>query len=323
MTTHPPERGRRTPWLVLRLAASAVMLGVLVPRVHFGTLLPEWSAARIAWLLTALVVTGVSIVLAALRWQAVLTALDLHARAPELLHHYLAGQFVGNFLPSTIGGDVLRARRLTEGRGDGAAIFASVVLERLTGWIVLPALTLVALGANAGLRELGRASALAAGVAVTTIALLSILLYAVGHPRLGGRWQAEAGWQRFANAVHLGVDRIRRHPGAVVGVLLSGVAYQVTVVFAVFLAARALGIEQVGLTATFAFFPAVAIVQVLPLSVGGLGLREWALVLFLDPLGVPAGRAVALGFVVYGLNLAVSLAGAPSFAVGGRAGVST
>ena len=69
-----------------------------------------------------------------------------------------------------------------------------------------------------------------------------------------------------------------------------------------------------------AFMPAVAIAQVLPISVGGLGVREGAFVLFLGPLGVPAGQAVALGLLVYGLNLAVSLLGAPAFAVGGGVG---
>ena len=60
------------------------------------------------------------------------------------------------------------------------------------------------------------------------------------------------------------------------------------------------------------------IAQVLPIGISGLGVREGAFVLFLTPLGVPAEQAVALGLVLYALNLVVSLAGAPSFAVGGR-----
>jgi uncharacterized membrane protein YbhN (UPF0104 family) len=67
-----------------------------------------------------------------------------------------------------------------------------------------------------------------------------------------------------------------------------------------------------------AFIPVMAMAQSLPLSVNGLGLREGALVLLLQPLGVPAGQAVALGLLLYGMNLAVSLLGAPAFAVGGR-----
>jgi hypothetical protein len=66
--------------------------------------------------------------------------------------------------------------------------------------------------------------------------------------------------------------------------------------------------------------PAVAIAQVLPISLGGLGVREGAFVLFLGPLGVATSQAVALGLLVYGLNLAVSLLGAPAFAVGGGGG---
>ena len=58
------------------------------------------------------------------------------------------------------------------------------------------------------------------------------------------------------------------------------------------------------------------VVAVLP---GGLGVREGAFVLFLGPLGVPPEQAVALGLLLYLLNLAVSLLGAPAFALGGRA----
>ena len=52
--------------------------------------------------------------LSAWRWQRVLAVFDAHTRLPNLVSHYLAGQFVGNFLPSTIGGDVLRVSRLTQ-----------------------------------------------------------------------------------------------------------------------------------------------------------------------------------------------------------------
>ena len=64
--------------------------------------------------------------------------------------------------------------------------------------------------------------------------------------------------------------------------------------------------------------PAVGIAQVLPISIGGLGVREAAFVVFLHPLGVPSGQAVALGLAVYGMNLTASLLGAPAFAFGAR-----
>lgn len=309
---------RRRWMLRLRIVASVVMLVVLFQKVHLSSLFPEWTYEQFWLLVAGLGVTAVGIVLSAIRWQAVLAALGLRSRLRTLLNHYVASLFVGNFLPSTIGGDVLRVARLSAENHESPKTFASVVLERLTGWLVLPVLTLFAFGINPGLRELGTATALAAGLAVATLVLLTALLLAAAHPNVGGRLADSEGWQRFLGAVHLGLDRLRHHPSAIITVLIAGFAYQLVVVLSAFLAARALGLESVGLTATLAFMPAVAIAQVLPISLGGLGVREGAFVLFLDPLGVERGEAIALGLLFYGMNLAVSLLGAPSFAVGGN-----
>lgn len=309
---------RRSLGLWLRTAASLLMLGLLLPRIDFGSVLPRWDRTTPFWLVGALLATAAGIFASAVRWQAVLIALELRTKLRTLLHHYLAGLFVGNFLPSTIGGDVLRVRRLAVQNGQGADTFASVVLERLTGMLVLPLLTLSALVVNPGLRRLGASSKIAVGLSIGVLVLLVLVLWLVGHPRVGGRLTGTTGWQRFANAVHLGTNRFRRHPRAVLAVVASAFTYQLFMVLAAFLAARALGLEDVGLTAVLAFVPAVAMAQTIPISLGGLGIREGALVLFLHPLDVPTGRAVALGLVIYGLNLTVSLLGAPSFAMGNR-----
>ena len=312
------EVGERRRWIVpLRIVASIAMLALLLPRVHFASLLPTWNVKTVSLLVAALTVTLLGIVMSAIRWRQVLTALGLRERLRPLFSHYLAGQFVGNFLPSTIGGDVLRVTRLSADNGDKPDSFASVVLERLTGWFVLPLITLGAMVVNPSLRELGAASAVAAGLSIATLLLLTIVVVVAASPRLGGRLAGRLGWQRFVGAVHLGLDRFRHHPRSAFGVLAVGLAYQLMVVAAVFLAARALGLP-VGPTAILAFVPAVAIAQVLPISLGGLGVREGAFVLFLHPLGVTTGQAVALGLLVYGLNLVVSLLGAPAFAVGSR-----
>jgi uncharacterized membrane protein YbhN (UPF0104 family) len=116
------------------------------------------------------------------------------------------------------------------------------------------------------------------------------------------------------------VDQFRQRPLAAAEVLVVGFGYQLAVVSSAFLASHALGIP-VGWTAFMAFMPVVAIVQVLPFpTIGGLGLREGALVLFLAPLGVAQDQAIALGLMVYAINLTVSLLGAPAFAAGRRTG---
>ena len=303
-----------------RLAATVVMLLWLSRHVHLSQLrIPGWRPMTLVWLGAALAVTLLGIVLSALRWQRVLAALELPAPVPILLRHYLASLFVGNFLPTTIGGDVLRVKRLTDDNSDAPGTVASVVLERLTGWLVLPLLTIIALTVNPGLRRVAPGPAgTALTVALGTLALLATLLVAASSPWVGRRLDGNAGWRRFTGAVHLGLDRVRHNPALAFEIFTVGFAYQLAVMLAAFLAAKTLGLT-VGWTAILAFFPVVAIVQVLPLTVGGLGTREAALVFFLHPLGVAQADAVALGLLVYFVNLGVSLLGAPAFAIGSRA----
>jgi len=310
--------------LVLRITLSLGMLAVLVrqvPEFEWNALVPDPTMGTAAWLIGAAGLTLVALALATLRWQTVLTAMELHGRFPRLMSHYLAGQFVSNVLPTTIGGDVLRVARVARDNGDSPGSFASVVVERLTGWLVLPAITLLGLALNPGLRELGQATTLATAIAAGTLLSLGLILVAVDHDRIGGRFAGRDGWQRFAGAVHLSVARLRRHPAAASSVLGVGLAYQLTLVVAAFMAARAMGIDEAGVTALMAFLPAVLIVQVLPISIAGFGVREGALILFFSnsALGVPQEKAIGFGILLYLLNLVVSLLGAPAFAVGNTA----
>ena len=307
--------------MLLRIAVSVVMLVVLIARIpsfDADELVPKWSLSTAAWLGVAAVLTLAGIVLSAVRWQKVLDALGVHAGLRRLLSHYFAGQFVSNVLPTTIGGDVLRVSRLSRDTGDSPRPFASVVLERLTGWLVLPLISVAGFVVNPGLRHLGTPTRVALGLAFATLAGLVMVLAAVASRRIGGRFTARDGWRRFAAAVHLGLDEMRHRPGAAANVLIAGFAYQLVLVLAAVAAAQALGLKPAGLTALLAFFPAVAIAQVLPIGISGLGVREGAFILFLTPLGVATEEAIALGLLLYLLNLGVSLLGAPAFAVGGR-----
>jgi uncharacterized membrane protein YbhN (UPF0104 family) len=315
---------RRARWIMAaRLVVSGILLWLLVTKIgtNWSKAIPDPTAHTFAWLAGALALTIGGIVVSAVRWQAVLAALDQHPPFRRLLSLYFAGQFMGNVLPSTIGGDALRVSRLGRETGETPTTFASVVVERLTGWLVLPVITLSGLAVNPGLRHLGRASTIAFSTATITLALLLGVIALTARPGIGieGRLEHNAGWRRFTGAVRFGIHRLTREPAAALRILGAGLAYQLTMIAATLMAARALDLPAgVGPTAVLAFVPAVLIAQVLPISISGLGVREGLFALFLHPLGVPRSQAIALGLLLYVLNLVASLLGAPSFATGHR-----
>jgi uncharacterized protein (TIRG00374 family) len=312
-------------WPRMRLVASVGMLGYLLHSINLHDLAPKWDSSTFLFLGIAIFFTTVGIVMSAVRWQRLLVAMDLRFNLRRLLNIYWASQFLSNFMPSSIGGDVLRVTRLSanseESRAAGdpeaPTAFASVVLDRMSGWLILPLLCLAGLAINPTLLHLGRSSGAAVLTSVVALVTLVLVIAAAASPRIGGRLTKHQNWVRFFGAVHLGVSRIWHRPRAALIVIATSIVYQLVIIAAGAFAAHALDIH-VGPTAFLAFIPAVAIIQVLPISVGGLGVREGAFVLFLHPLGVATEKAIALGLCMYAMHLLASLLGAPSFAVGRR-----
>ena len=316
-----PSRHSRLRRLVgstwLRLAVSAILLGILLSNIHLDEVWPEHhSPGTFAFLASGFVLMGFSFVLAAWRWQRILAVFDAHVPLRTLAKHYLAGQFVGNVLPSTIGGDVLRISRSSRDTGARDVAFAAVVLERLTGFVALPLLTLIGVMIRPSLLDIHRMS-LAVGIAAAALLALGLLLFLAGHPRAAGRFRNHDNWMKSIGAIHVGVDSLRRDPLDAAIALFASIAYQFTVVSAVYCAVHVVGL-RIPNAAVLVVVPAVAMAQVVPITIGGLGVREGLLAFFWHPLGVPAGRSVGVGLLWYAMTLVVSIAGAPAFAIGHR-----
>lgn len=313
------RRPRVSPPVMLgvRIIVSGVLLAFLITKIPADSVTPRNDhAGTLAFLAAGLLMCLVGFVLSAWRWQRVLAVFETRVSLRTLLSHYLAGQFVGNVLPSTIGGDVLRVSRVSKSTGTSDIAFASVVIERLSGFIVLPVLTFAGFAMMPSLLSVPHAW-IALAIEIASLVSFFVILLIAGHPRMAGRFAEHANWMRFIGAVHVGIDRIRRDPKRALGVLAAAFLYQLSVVLVVWCAIHALGID-IPNAAVLAFVPAVASGQVMPFSLSGLGIREGLLVLFLHPLGVPTGRAIGVGLLWYGMMLVVSLLGAPAFAIGHR-----
>jgi len=312
-----PARRHSSARLGLRLLVSAVLFTILVTKIHFSDFVPHHhTRGTWAFLAAGILLMALSFVLASWRWQRVLAVFGHRVHLRTLTKHYLAGQFVGNLLPSTIGGDVLRVSRSSADTGNTTEAFAAVVLERLTGFVVLPILVLAGFAMMPSLFAEPRSS-LALLIAGGTVLFLGVIVFLAGHPKAAGRFADRDNWMRAIGAVHVGVDRLRRDPMDAAVALAAALIYQIVVVASVYCAFHVVNV-RVPNASILAYVPAVAMAQVVPITIGGLGVREGLLAFLFHPLGVPTGRAVAIGLLWYGMTLLVSVLGAPAFAVGHR-----
>lgn len=303
------------------MAVSLLIIGALawrLPDVGLRDLVPQWSGATPLWLAAALILQLSTYAAQTLRWSATFALFDRQISFRRLLGFTLAGQFVSNILPTSFGGDVVRVARAGRDLGDMQCAFAATALERLTGWIVLPAIGLIGLAVCAPLRASGNPAGLAAAIEVGTVVALTTILLLAGSRR-GAQMVGAKGVRGYIGAVHTGVVAMTRRSARLAGVVGAGAAFQLAQVLVAWCLAHAIGLGGFSLAVAFAVVPVVAIAQNLPVGIGGIGVRESAFVYFLAPIGLDRGLSLTLGLSLYALTVVSSVAGGPAFAAGYRA----
>lgn len=246
---------------------------------------------------------GVIQVASSLRWQLLARPLGFQRPLRQLVAFYFIGMFFNLVLPTSVGGDVVRAWYLDNRSGRKMAAFLSVLLDRLSGLLVL-----LALGCGAVLlcpvdlpRWLmasvwGLSAAIVGGVlAMPTLARL---------PWLSVRYQTLS--DRLAESLP---QLLRPLP-----LLLSGVVQAGNVVL-VWMLGRALGIP-VADGYYWVLVPVVSLLTLLPISLNGMGIREGGTVLLLGLQGVGTGPAMTLALLWFALYTVVSLSGAAVYFLG-------
>ena len=293
--------GRKHRWATaFRFAASIALLAAIASRVEL-----EGSLEQIARLPAAAVLTAIGLLLAqtvvlSLRW-AILARI---VGAPLTTGRAIAAGYVGLFfnqvLPTSLGGDAIRAWECHRGGANLGASVRSVVLDRITGVVVL-ALSSVGAALIVGREVIGDAAWLAmlaaAGVVVFAVAVISVAdrvrLPAYLRKRLAGALQIAADLR----AVLL-IPRALAPPAAL------SFASAATAAVAMLVLARGIGVGAPGPQVFALCFP-IFLVMVVPISLAGWGLREGAAILLLGRIGVSAEDALATS-VAFGLALAVS-----------------
>lgn len=317
----PSETRRATPLprLVLRASVTVALVAALASRLDLAAILARGSTAHTGWILGALAVVFVAIAISAVKWGAILEARRCALPFTRLLRHYLVGLFFNNVLPTTVGGDAVRAWETTRDTGEVPEAVGSVVTERLIAGAALGFTALLGLPfADASPRlVLTVVGFLALDLALVALFLVPRFAEAIVAATLPRRLTSA----RATVAATVGAVRTTlRSPRLFLRVFLLSVLFQVLVAAVNVCLFQALGVP-VGVARCIVYTPMIFTVTMLPISLSGLGVREAAYWYFFAQAGVAQVDAVAVSLGFFLVVGAASLPGAPLFALGrSRAG---
>lgn len=311
-------RGYLAP--LLKAVVSLALLWLLFSRVDGARL---WAVARTAsplWLAGALGLYLVTMLTSTWRWGLLLRAQGLVFPFRTLASSFLVASFFNNFLPSNIGGDVIRIADTARAAGSKTLAATVVLIDRGIGLLGL--VLMAALGATTGPAAFGRGAGgfgpalLWAGFGLATVIATPALLMPEGFARLlkplrilHPEWVDER-LERLTAAL----ARFREAPGSLARCFAGAVAVQTLLVGFYLAIAHSMRIP-VGFAELAFIVPITFIVQMLPLSMNGFGIREATFGFYFARLGLPLESALLVSFMGAALILLFSLSGGVTYLV--------
>lgn len=303
--------------LALRLLVSVGLLWYVLSKTELSAIADSMRSVDWIWLLAAFISLFIGKIWTGYRWQKLLEAHGLRVPLRLLVNSLFVGQFFNSFLPSTVGGDAVRAYDTAVYSRDPMRSVTAVFVDRLIGVFALVLLGVVAIGVGIWLNA---DVAAYTWLIIASLVICVVAIIVVFDPTLAAH--CEALLNRFklpkvANKVRkaskaLLALRAERHLlwiSFVVSLLL-----QLNVVMYYYFCALALNIN-VPLIYFFLFTPIVLIILLVPFSINGIGLRESAYVFFLGMVGIGASDAIAFSWLSFGLMLSHGVIGGIVFAL--------
>jgi uncharacterized protein (TIRG00374 family) len=302
----PGNQSRAWSITILRWAAAAAVLAALFHFLPFAPLraalarVPAMRFASVLFLYLCAHAVGI------LKWRLVVNTAGSRLNLSTSAQCYLGGLFATLFLPSIIGGDVVRLAVGLRRSPRPAAVLAGNLVDRFLdvaaqATLVLFGLVLLPQSLPAQFAAMARKLVILC-LAIAAAALL--LLFVLWRPLLGGRSQ---GFRRRIARLRRAFRSVRRAPQVVIFGWLLGVLIQGTFILLNALLALSCGLFLPFRVWLFAW-PLAKLAALLPLTQGGMGIREAVLVTLLVPFGAPSSLTLASGLIWEGIIITGGLA---------------
>lgn len=279
---------------VLRVAVSAALIVWILRKAPLGEVLDAFRSADFRFVLLALALSPLGYWSSVSRWRLLIRSQGGDAPFGFLVRSFLVGVFFNNLLPSTIGGDAVRAYDTSRSGVGRAAAVAIVVVDRFIGLLALMLFAGVGLFFSGHLTD--RVPALHGWVAggAVVMGLIAALLFLPS--RVPFRVQGKVLAKAFGYSLVL----------------------QTLVVLNGWLLAKALHVA-IPLPTFFLIVPLAIFVMMLPVSINAIGVRESVWAFFFAAFGVASAKGVAVAWLDYGLVLIQALIGGAIYASSHRA----
>jgi len=297
----------------LKILVTVLLLFLVIRSVEPARLLNDLKNLQPGKLMLIVGFYWLGQIVCAQRWRLFASGLGMEGRYTRFLQMYFVCMFFNTGLPSLIGGDAIKTYMISRSSGKPLRVgLASVLQDRAAGY-----LTLIIYGSAAALAYplVWRNIPLTWVYAASWIgAILCLALVWKGDKLYAGLVKAGRNslFQKTLSWVadfHQALATMRLSRSAVVQVTTISLFNSALVLWIYQQIALSAG-QNISLIAFSSLLPLITLLVMMPISLGGLGIREWAYIEGLGLLGIPRSPALVIALTTSAVLIIGNLAGA-------------
>lgn len=304
---------------VIKAVISISLIWYLLSKTEFTAIYTSIKGAALGWLCLSFLTLYLGKILTSFRWQILLAAQGIQIPLRSLVASVFVGQFFNSFLPTTVGGDAIRAYDTASQSKESTKSVMSVFADRLIGVFALALLAILALGIG---YLIGEQVSFYAWPVLGVFAICSLGMFMVYNDKLIVAGEHLLSRMKMSGLVekldkaYRSLYLLRERPQVMALALVISILLQINVVLFYYFIGVALDLEVSWLYFTM-IVPVALVVLLVPFSINGIGIREGIFVYLLTGLGVPVEESLALSLISFGLMLTQGIIGGVIFAFRG------
>ena len=244
------------------------------------------------------------------KWSVLCKTQGISTSLSRLFLLQMVGSFFNNILPTSVGGDVIRAYELGKYEGKEQEAMASVFMERFTGLTTLIVFALIAVYMDhrfmSDLRLVVALAFVIGGYVVIVMMVFkrSFIPFVRKRIRITIVWRVLEKVERFQEAIYM----YKNHRLDICYAMGYSILFYVTSVLIVYVGCLVFNVN-VFLSELVWAVPIMLVVFMVPISLGGIGLQEWAYYFVLGMVGVPSAVGLSLGLLFRARQISMGLLG--------------
>lgn len=305
--------------LILKIFVSIALIAYLLSGTDYSAVYSSLVSAKPVYLFLAFITLLIGKILSGYRWQMLLASQEIRIPLRSLIASLFVGQFFNSFLPTTIGGDAVRAYDTAVASNESVKSVTTVFMDRLIGVIALVMLAVLAIPIAYIMGE--DVNYYLLSVLILFLFCLAGLLIVLNNSLTRGLADALQGMglSRIADQVwkiNTSIQEMRSDNKILWIAFGVSILLQINVVIFHYLISLSLSLD-VPLIYYFIIVPVALTVLIVPFSINGIGIREGIFVYLLAGLGISASNAIALSLLSFLLLLTQAMIGGIIFALRG------